>query len=105
MNEIMNGWYNNYFISFVSILDHYLVISHYHLVYSTSFCDKIPYLTFLDLDSHVKPRNAFNFDIRDNPANTKYLYNIRTTPAQRFRRWSSIVQMLYKCFVFAGNRV
>ena len=36
------------------------------------------------------------------PANTKYLYNICTTSAQRIRRWSSIVQMLYKCFVFPG---
>ena len=33
------------------------------------------------------------------PTNTKHLYNICTTPAQRLRR---IVQMLYKCFVFAG---
>ena len=39
------------------------------------------------------------------PANTKYLYDICTTPAQRLRRWSNIVQMLYKCFVFAGQRL
>ena len=32
--------------------------------------------------------------------NTKYLYNICTTSAQRLRPWSSIVQKLYKCFVF-----
>ena len=32
----------------------------------------------------------------------KHLYNICTTSAQRLRRWSNIVQMLYKCFVFAG---
>ena len=37
-------------------------------------------------------------------------YNICTTSAQRLRRWSNIVQMLYKCFVFTaydnvdGNR-
>ena len=32
-------------------------------------------------------------------------YNICTctTSAQRLRRWSYIVQMLYKCFVFTGN--
>ena len=36
------------------------------------------------------------------PANTKHLYNICTTPAQRLRRWTNVVQMLYKCFVFAG---
>ena len=31
-----------------------------------------------------------------------HLYNICTTSAQRLRRWSNIVQMLYKRFVFAG---
>ena len=36
------------------------------------------------------------------PANTKHLYNICTMSAQRFRRWSNIVQMSCKCFVFAG---
>ena len=39
------------------------------------------------------------------PANKKHLYNINicTISAQRLRRWSNIVQMLYKCFVFAGT--
>ena len=41
--------------------------------------------------------------VNDNPANTKHLYNIYTTLAQRRRRWSNIVIILYKCFVFAGN--
>ena len=36
------------------------------------------------------------------PANTKHLYNICTTSAQRLRRWSNLVQMLYKYFVFTG---
>ena len=36
------------------------------------------------------------------PADTKHLYNICTTSAQRLRRLSTIVQMLYKCFVFTG---
>ena len=36
------------------------------------------------------------------PANTKHLYNICTTSAQRLRHWSNIVQMLYKYFVFTG---
>ena len=38
------------------------------------------------------------------PANTKHLYTIYTTLAQRRRRrrrWANIVYMLYKCFVFA----
>ena len=34
-------------------------------------------------------------------ANTKHLYNIYTTSAQRLRHWSNIVLMLYKCFVLA----
>ena len=36
------------------------------------------------------------------PANTKHLYNICTTSGQRLRRWPNIVQILDKCFVFAG---
>ena len=36
------------------------------------------------------------------PGNTNHLYKICTTLAQRFWRWTNIVQMLYKCFVFAG---
>ena len=36
------------------------------------------------------------------PANTNHLYTIYTTSAQRLRRWSNIVEMLYKCFVLAG---
>ena len=38
-----------------------------------------------------------------NPVNTKHLYSICTMLDQRLRRWSDVVQMLYKCFVFAGN--
>ena len=38
-------------------------------------------------------------------ANTKHLYNICTTLAERFRRWSNIVQMLYNFFIFTGMDV
>ena len=38
-----------------------------------------------------------------NPANTKHLYSICTMLVQRRRRWADVLQMLYKCFVFAGN--
>ena len=38
----------------------------------------------------------------DYPANKTHVYNIYTTSAQRLRRWSNIVSMLYKWFVFAG---
>ena len=34
--------------------------------------------------------------------NTKHFYNICTMLDQRRRRWADVVQMLYKCFVFAG---
>ena len=36
------------------------------------------------------------------PANTEHLYNICTMLGQRCRRWTDVVQMLYKCFVLAG---
>ena len=36
------------------------------------------------------------------PVHTKHLYNICTMLDQRRRRWAGIVQMSYKCFVFAG---
>ena len=39
------------------------------------------------------------------PANTKHLYNICTMLEHLIRRWSNIVQMLYKCFVFAWQQV
>ena len=37
------------------------------------------------------------------PVNTKHFYNICTMLDQRRRRWADVVQMLYKCFEFAGN--
>ena len=40
---------------------------------------------------------------RHNPVSTKHLYNICTMLDQRRRRWAYVVQMLYKCFVFAGK--
>ena len=33
---------------------------------------------------------------------TKQLYNIYTMLDQRRRRWTDVVYMLWKCFVFAG---
>ena len=47
----------------------------------------------------INPANKTDY----NPANTKHLYSICTTSTQRLRRWPNIVQMLYKCFVFAGK--
>ena len=35
------------------------------------------------------------------PENTKHLYHIYTMLVQRGRRWAGVVEMLYKCFVFA----
>ena len=42
---------------------------------------------------------------RYHPVNTKHLYNICTLLVQRRRRWVDVVQMLYKCFVVAGQTV
>ena len=36
------------------------------------------------------------------PVNTKHVYIMCTMLDQRRRRWANVVQMLYKCFVFAG---
>ena len=39
------------------------------------------------------------------PGSTKHFYYICTMLAQRLRRWSNIVQMLCKCFVFSGFKL
>ena len=36
------------------------------------------------------------------PRMHKHLYNFRTMLDQRRRRWADVVEMLYKCFMFAG---
>ena len=41
----------------------------------------------------------------DVPVNTNHLYNIYAMLDQRQRRWADVVQMLYKCFVFAGRKL
>ena len=38
----------------------------------------------------------------DTSKHKTHSYTIYTTPAKRFRRWSNIVWMSYKCFVFTG---
>ena len=43
-------------------------------------------------------------DARQYTVNAKHLYNFCTMLDQRQRRWSDVVQMLYKCFVFAGYK-
>ena len=53
----------------------------------------------------LKWRDRFIVSEWVNPANTKHLYSICTMLDQRRRRWADVVQMLYKCFVFAGNPV
>ena len=39
------------------------------------------------------------------PVHTKHLYNICTMLGQRRRRWTDVVQMLYKCFVFSEHMI
>ena len=43
--------------------------------------------------------------VRFCPVNIKQLYKICTMLDQRRRRWAGVVQMLYKCFVFAGLQI
>ena len=47
----------------------------------------------------VSKIDIFSIGKANIPAKTKHLYNI----VQRLRRWSNIVQMLYKCFVFTDR--
>ena len=74
----------------------------YRLFYQTLFC----------FDRHQPSerkgltRSLFPiFDQCDITTNTKHLYNICTMLGQRRRRWSNIVQMLYKCLVFNGKEL
>ena len=48
-----------------------------------------------------KVRTHYSLD-ESYPLTTKHLYNICAMLDQRRRRWADVVQMLYKCFVFAG---
>ena len=50
--------------------------------------------------SNATPRVSW---AASNPVNTKHLYNICTIWNQRQKRWADVVQILYNCFVFAGN--
>ena len=81
-----------------------------------SHCDPSKHKTFVQHLYNVGPTSStlvqhcaiviqmfcVYWDRSDYPANTKHLYNICTMLDQRQRRWADIVQMLYKCFVFAG---
>ena len=53
---------------------------------------------------NVKPKLYYCWHsiVDNNPTNTKHLYNIYTMSAKRLRRWSNIVQMLYKCLCLLG---
>ena len=62
---------------------------HFCFFYPSQFFCKIFHLTYDIRVEHFQ-------------ANTKHLYNICTTPAQRLRRWSNVVQMLYKWLCLLG---
>ena len=66
-------------------------------------CDNLLAVTFL---RNINNKICCSFN-SIHPANTKqYLYNICTTSAQRLRRWSNIVQMIYKYVLcLLGNRL
>ena len=50
----------------------------------------------------IRDRTLLNLIYVNMPQDTQQTQNICTTSAQRLRRWTNIVQMLYKCFVFPG---
>ena len=57
-------------------------------------------------DVHVKEcltSSVVHVCLEPTTANTKHLYDICTMLDQRRRRWAGVVQMLYRCFVFAGT--
>ena len=91
----------------MTLLDEDLSFPHVKVIYPTA----VPrYVKFekLELLYHIRLHGGYHClssVISADPANTKHLYNICTTSAQRLRRWSNIVQMLYKCFVFSGVMV
>ena len=56
-----------------------------------------------DLCAHViTPRDKL-FQYRVIQSTQNICITFCTTSAQRVRRWADVVQILYKCFVFAGN--
>ena len=59
----------------------------------------------MSLDSCLtwSQRNLQNGTVSLNLINTKHMYNICSMSDQRRRRWADVVQILYLCFVFAGN--
>ena len=72
-------------------------------IYTLILVSKV-HVTSRFLQFHFEVAKTSTFFIKDRfagmvayvPANTKYLHDICT------RRWADVVQMLYKCFVFAG---
>ena len=60
-----------------------------------------PFSTY-PLTWHVEGHGEMLRWLLANPLNTKHLCNLCTVLDQRRRRWADFVQMLYKCFVFAG---
>ena len=50
---------------------------------------------------HVVTTDKSGYDLSSSQQ-TQNIYNMCTTSVQRLHRWSNIVQMLHKWFVFAG---
>ena len=56
----------------------------------------------LPLGAETRPFISYRWTSNPLSANTKHVYNICTMLDQRRRRWADVLQILYKCFVFAG---
>ena len=63
---------------------------------------KIVNLLISNTRSTLRPVCSDSYSPGGAPVNTKHLYNFCTMLGQRRRRWAGVVQMLYKCFEFAG---
>ena len=60
-----------------------------------------PLTTYPSHNTPVTPLQVATLWSRDHPANTKHLHNICTKVDQCRRRWADVLQLFYKCFVFA----
>ena len=70
-------------------------VSNYTTIHNCTTTDVASQLGHSFTDTYNRWQNNF-------PVITKHLYTICTRLDQLRRRWADVVQMLYKCFLFAG---
>ena len=62
-----------------------------------------PYIDLYGSKCEIGLKSSLKYCVVINPANTQHLQSVCTASAQRIKRWSNIVQMVYRCFVYTGN--